>query len=49
VDWTRPDGLLDGLLAPLAAGAHLVQVTNADPAKLADRRSAERTTVDLLA
>jgi uncharacterized protein (TIGR03089 family) len=48
VDWTAPDGLLEGLLAPLAAGAHLVQVTNADPAKLADRRVAERTTVDLL-
>jgi hypothetical protein len=48
VDWTAPEGILDGLLAPLAAGAHLVQVTNADPAKLADRRRTERTTVDLL-
>jgi uncharacterized protein (TIGR03089 family) len=48
VDWTAADGLLDGLLAPLAVGAHIVQVTNADPAKLANRRSAERTTVDLL-
>ncbi|MDT7728102.1 MAG: hypothetical protein QOI21_4678 [Actinomycetota bacterium] len=48
VDWAVPGGLLDGLLAPLAVGAHIVQVTNADPAKLADRRDAERTTVDLL-
>jgi uncharacterized protein (TIGR03089 family) len=48
-DWTIPDGVLDGLLAPLSVGAHIVQVTNADPAKLADRRRAERTTVDLLA
>jgi uncharacterized protein (TIGR03089 family) len=47
MDWTAPEGILDGLLAPLAAGAHLVQVTNADPAKLADRRRTERTTVDL--
>lgn len=47
--WNIPGGLVDGLLAPLAAGAHLVQVTNPDPAKLPDRRRAERTTVDLLA
>lgn len=49
VDWTVPDGVLRGFLAPLAAGAHLVQVSNPDPAKLAERRRAERTTVDLLA
>ena len=49
VEWTVPEGVLDGLLAALSAGAHLVQVTSADPAKLADRRRAERTTVDLLA
>jgi uncharacterized protein (TIGR03089 family) len=48
VEWTVPDGVLRGFLAPLAAGAHLVQVSGADPAKLADRRRAERTTVDLL-
>ncbi|MBB4686141.1 TIGR03089 family protein [Amycolatopsis jiangsuensis] len=47
VDWTVPEGVLDGLLVPLAAGAHLVQVSNADPAKLAARREAERTTADL--
>jgi uncharacterized protein (TIGR03089 family) len=49
VDWTIPGGVLDAFLAPLSAGAHIVQVTNADPAKLPDRRRAERTTVDLLA
>ncbi|TQJ04783.1 TIGR03089 family protein [Amycolatopsis cihanbeyliensis] len=48
IDWQLPGGVVDGLLAPLAAGAHLVQVTGADPAKLADRRSTERTTIDLL-
>ncbi|MGW4398559.1 TIGR03089 family protein [Amycolatopsis nivea] len=47
MDWTVPDGVLDGLLVPLAASAHLVQVTNADPAKLSARREAERTTADL--
>lgn len=48
VDWTLPAGLVDGLLAPLAAGASLVQVSGADPTKLDARREAERTTVDLL-
>lgn len=48
-DWTVPEGVLAGLLAPLSAGAHLVQITNADQAKLDDRRNAERTTIDLLA
>ncbi|WP_410590895.1 TIGR03089 family protein [Amycolatopsis sp. lyj-23] len=46
-DWSGPDGILDGLLVPLAAGAHLVQVSHADQAKLASRREAERTTADL--
>ncbi|CAM3119293.1 TIGR03089 family protein [Saccharomonospora xinjiangensis] len=45
--WTLPDGVVDSLLAPLAAGAHIVQVTNADPARLKAHRDAERTTVDL--
>ncbi|MFO7193928.1 MAG: TIGR03089 family protein, partial [Thermocrispum agreste] len=49
LEWTLPDGLLRGLLGPLAAGASVVQVTNADPAKLDARRDAERTTADLLA
>ncbi|SEP52705.1 TIGR03089 family protein [Amycolatopsis saalfeldensis] len=47
LDWTVPEGVLDGLLVPLAASAHLVQVTHADPAKLDARREAERTTADL--
>ncbi|WP_298183039.1 TIGR03089 family protein [Saccharomonospora sp.] len=45
--WTLPDGALDAVLAPVAAGAHLVQVTNADPDKVTEHRDAERTTVDL--
>lgn len=48
VDWLTTDGILGGLLAPLAVGASLVQVTNADPAKLDAKRGTERTTVDLL-
>lgn len=47
-EWTLPDGVVDGLLAPLSVGASLVQISHADPAKLPDRRTAERTTVDLL-
>jgi uncharacterized protein (TIGR03089 family) len=47
LDWGWPDGLVDGLLAVLAAPASLVHCANADPAKLADRRSAERATVVL--
>ncbi|MEV6903748.1 TIGR03089 family protein [Amycolatopsis sp. NPDC051372] len=47
LDWTIPDGVLDGFLVPLAASAHLVQVTHADQAKLDRKRDAERTTTDL--
>lgn len=47
-DWTIPGGVLDCLLAPLSAGASLVQVTGGVVDKLADRRATERTTVDLL-
>lgn len=47
MEWTVPGGIIDSLLAALSVGAHLVQVSAADPAKLADRRRAERTTVDL--
>lgn len=43
--WTLPDGVVDALLAPLAVGAHIVQVTHADPARLAAHRETERTTV----
>ncbi|HEX4723534.1 MAG TPA: TIGR03089 family protein [Pseudonocardiaceae bacterium] len=46
--WTYPDGLLSGLLAILAADASLVQSDPIDPAKLAARRQAERTTIDLV-
>jgi uncharacterized protein (TIGR03089 family) len=45
--WTLPDGAVDAVLAPVAAGAHLVQVTNADPVKVAEHRDTERTTVEL--
>lgn len=47
LDWTIPDGAVGGLLTPLSVGAHLVQVTGSTD-KLADRRRAEKTTVDLL-
>lgn len=42
--WDTPDGLGDGFLAVLAAGASLVQCRNADPAKLDARANAERAT-----
>jgi uncharacterized protein (TIGR03089 family) len=45
LEW--PAGVLNGLVTVLAAGASLVQVTNADPAKLAKHQETERTT-DLL-
>ncbi|MFC0544273.1 TIGR03089 family protein [Kutzneria chonburiensis] len=48
LDWSTPDGLLDGLLAVLAAGASLVQCSNTDVAALPKRRESERTTIDLL-
>lgn len=47
VEWSVPDGVLAGFLVPLAAGAHLVQVSNPDPAKLDAHRRAEQTTYDL--
>jgi uncharacterized protein (TIGR03089 family) len=47
LDWRLPDGVRDGLLAVLAAGASLVQCSNVDPAALPTRRSTERTTVEL--
>ncbi|SDN43599.1 TIGR03089 family protein [Allokutzneria albata] len=48
-DWHSPKSIVDGLVAVIAAGAALVQCTNPDPAKLADRRRTERITVDLTA
>ncbi|AXB47083.1 TIGR03089 family protein [Amycolatopsis albispora] len=47
VEWALPEGALRGLVAPLLAGASLVQVSNPDPAKLADRGGTERTTLTL--
>ncbi|MFC0439081.1 TIGR03089 family protein [Kutzneria buriramensis] len=48
LDWSTPDGLADGLLAVLSAGAALVQCSNLDTAALPRRRESERTTVELL-
>lgn len=45
VDWTVPDGILDGLLPVLSARASLVQVSNPDPDRLAAHEKTERTTV----
>jgi uncharacterized protein (TIGR03089 family) len=47
LDWGAVDGLTDGLLAVLAAGASLVQCRNPDPTALARRAETERTTVRL--
>ncbi|PPK69799.1 TIGR03089 family protein [Actinokineospora auranticolor] len=47
--WTVPDGVLAALVAPLAAGGSVVQVSNPDPARLDRHRSTERTTADRLA
>jgi uncharacterized protein (TIGR03089 family) len=44
LDWSTPDGLGDGLLAVLAAGASLVQCRHPDPAVLDRRAESERTT-----
>ncbi|OQO90342.1 TIGR03089 family protein [Saccharomonospora piscinae] len=46
-EWTLPDGAVDALLAPVVAGAHVVQVTHAEPAKVEAHRDAERVTVTL--
>jgi uncharacterized protein (TIGR03089 family) len=47
LEWSDPDGLRDGLLAVLAAGASLVQCRNADPAGLERRAASEKVTVRL--
>jgi uncharacterized protein (TIGR03089 family) len=47
LDWSDRDGLGDGLLAVLAAGASLVQCRHADPAALDRRAESERVTVRL--
>jgi uncharacterized protein (TIGR03089 family) len=48
LEWSTVDGLGDGLLAVLAAGASLVQCRNADPAALEHRAAAEKVTVRLV-
>lgn len=48
-DWSVPEGVLAAFVAPLAVGGSIVQVSNADPARIDAHRSAERTTVDLFA
>ncbi|HEX5496015.1 MAG TPA: TIGR03089 family protein [Mycobacteriales bacterium] len=48
LDWTGPADWLDGWLAPLSAGASLVQCTRpADPGALARRAAAERVTATI--
>jgi uncharacterized protein (TIGR03089 family) len=42
--WERPELMVDGLLAVLAAGASLVQVANSDPAALQRRIDTEKVT-----
>ena len=44
LDWTTPDSLVTALLAPLAAGAGVVDCRHPDPAALAARAAAERVT-----
>lgn len=45
LDW--PGHAMDGFVTVLAAGASLVQVSNADPGKLPKHEEAERTTLTL--
>lgn len=47
LDWSTLEGLSDGLLAVLAAGASLVQCRHAVPAALERRAATERTTARL--
>jgi uncharacterized protein (TIGR03089 family) len=47
VDWTLPDGLIDGFLAVLHAHASLVHCANPDPTRLDARASTEHVTVSL--
>lgn len=46
-DWNTADGLVDGLVAVLAAGASLVQVANPDPEKTERRNATEKVTFPL--
>jgi uncharacterized protein (TIGR03089 family) len=47
LEWSSADGLMDGLLAVLAAEASLVHVRNADAAGLERKATTERTTIRL--
>ncbi|GAA0526709.1 TIGR03089 family protein [Saccharopolyspora subtropica] len=47
LEWSLPDGVVDGLLTVLAAQAALVHCTNLDPNRLERRRADERITVEL--
>lgn len=42
--WSTPQGLIENLVAVLAAGASLVQVANPDPARSEKRRVTEKVT-----
>ncbi|WP_461166926.1 TIGR03089 family protein [Tsukamurella serpentis] len=42
--WSTVDDLYDGLLAPLAAPASVIHVSNADPAKLSEKFETEKAT-----
>lgn len=44
MDWTVPEGIMEGLLSVLAAGASLVQVSNSVPDLLDKHRDTERAT-----
>ena len=46
-DWDTTTPLVGGLLAPLAAGASLVQVSNMDPSALERRMASEKVTRQL--
>lgn len=47
LDWTLPEGVVDGLLTVLSTRASLVQCANLDRGKLDRRRADERTTTEL--
>lgn len=46
-DWASAEQLIEALLAPLAAGASLVQVANMDPSALERRMASEKVTRQL--
>lgn len=46
-EWDDADALIAGLLAPLAAGASLVQVSHPDDTSMRRRKEIEKVTIDL--